>query len=150
MQFEINRHMPQKSSTELNVLEVFNKALPDFMSLYGVAAIVKESGLLPLLSLDTNSLTFEIYGDLSGYVIAESISSSKDSTGIIKESINIIIGQTLSKIKKSNINSLLGAPTEKIQLNLSNFETRFKTKYFIESDKIKENITLAFVLKKEV
>lgn len=149
MQLEINRS-PTKNSKINNLIEVFNISLPDFMSLYGVAAITKESGLLPLLSLKAELIAFEIYGDISGLVTVETTAGKKILSDIVKESVNIILGQALTKMKKFNVNSLLNPPKLYTDISQRSHESQFKVKYTIENDKIKEDIVLSFLLTREV
>lgn len=149
MQIELNREH-SKQSSKLNILEIFNISLPDFMSLYGVAAITKESELLPLLNLNNEFLAFEIYGDISGLAIIETTQKEEKLSDIVKESMNIVLGQALTKMKKFNLNSLLSPPKAHSDISLKNYQSHFKVKYAVENDKIKEDIVLSFLINSEV
>lgn len=129
-----------------SVLESFNGSLPDFLSLYGAAAICKDSGLQPMLKpVENFKFCFEVYGDLKGKVIVESSKKASFSNEILQESINIVLGHTVTQLQKFNINCLFGTASLNCQ-DRSLKQINFKVRYSVESLKLKDELILSFVL----
>lgn len=147
----IQTHFKNKTTnTNLssNILESFSSALPDFLSLYGAAAICKESALLPMLKpVAAPQFSFEIYGDLKGFVTVEAVGDLSFSSDILKEAINIVLGHTMTELQKFSINCMLGTA---VSIENNNLKTiNFRTKYSIESLKLKDELILSFQLSED-
>lgn len=131
-----------------SILESFSSALPDFLSLYGAAAICKESALLPMLKPAKDSeFIFEIYGDLKGILSVEAVNKLSFSSDILKEAINIVLGQTMTQLQKFNINCMLGTAITSNSNTLN--KINFRVKYSIESLKLKDELILSFQLRED-
>jgi len=145
------RDLRSPSIRPANTIEIFDNALPDFLSLYGVAAITRQSALLALSAKNSisasNSVSFKINGQVSGIVNILIPSDTLFSTDLITEAANIVLGHLLTKIEAEGLNCSLAMSTnnEAIEPDFS-----FAVNYHLDNGQKQNNLKFNFYLNRKV
>ena len=133
-----------------NTLEVFDKALPDFLSLYGVAAITRQSALLAITPHKIGTLhsgSFQISGQINGVVKVLIPRELFFSIDLITEAANIVLGHLVTKIEADNLKCSLS-------MNLDNADTdsefSFAVNYRLDNGPKQNDIKFNFYLNRKV
>ena len=145
------RELRSPSIKPANTIEIFDNALPDFLSLYGVAAITRESALLALSAHTgisaSNSISFKINGQVRGLVNVLIPSDTLFSTDLITEATNIVLGHLVTKIEAEGLNCSLamGSNNEIIEPEFS-----FAVNYRLDNGQKQNNLKFNFHLNRKV
>lgn len=131
---------------QINLLDTFEYNLPDFITLYNVAGISRESKLLSQSHLKEEDFlfSFNLESRLNCTIMVYKDGELNFKNEMICEAANILLGHLSNRLNENHINSSLSTPN--YNYVHTDYHQSFSVKYSIQNSVIRDNIILNFFM----